>query len=142
MKKILVAIFASLISVSLLAQFYFDTYPTYFARQVRLTSAECGQLAAGVAAEILVAQNLDPKAIMPPQVYQEYLDRTRLVKRVQKEILAQNDASVLEAVDAPLVYNWLASVCRQGGGRLDLDATPGESVQSPQKEEPKNVQKI
>lgn len=97
---------------------YFDTYPTYLAKEVTLSSEECSQVALLVSVHAYKLQN--PTEAVPKSVMAE-VDKgsTRLAKRVAKYIIEKSDS--LENVPPGYLYQGLLQSCVMSNGEAVLN---------------------
>ena len=106
----------ALAGLGLLGVGYFDTYPTYLAKEVTLSDKECSQVAVLVAAWQFERNKEGPSI---PAAAQKVLDEsTRLAKRVARYIIEKS--GIPEGVPAGMVYQALYMNCIAGEGKATL----------------------
>lgn len=115
LRKYTLALVVSLAGLAVVGVGYFDTYPTYLAKEVTLSQEECSQVAVLVAA--WQSSRNGEKAI-PPAAQKVLDESTRLAKRVAKYIIEKSE--IPEGVPAGMVYQALFMNCVGSEGKATL----------------------
>lgn len=97
----------------------FDTYPTYFAREVVLTPSDCTAVATLVAVPVFKAQN--PGAPLPKGVDKIVDTASRKAKRVANYILQHNPEILTVSAPAAFVFMQIENGCMMVEGKVNLD---------------------
>ena len=115
LRKYALALVVSIAGLAVVGVGYFDTYPTYLAKEVTLSQEECSQVAVLVAA--WQSSRNGEKAI-PPAAQKVLDESTRLAKRVAKYIIEKSE--IPEGVPAGMVYQALFMNCVGSEGKATL----------------------
>ena len=117
LKSVSIVTYISLVAlVAVLGVGAFDTYPTYWKRDVTLSEVECSQVAVLVAAHVFKEQT--PDQPLPDKVIAELNKSTRLAKRVAKYIIEKGMYPA--GAPAGYIYQGLLGACLQAGGDASL----------------------
>ena len=115
-KKYLLSFVSISALLAVLGVGYFDTYPTYLAKNVTLSESECSQVAVLVGAWQYKRTN--PEAVTPEAAQKEMDKATRLAKRVAKHIIEKSQ--IPEGVPAGYLYQNLLQSCLMSDGKAEL----------------------
>lgn len=118
MKKYLKYVILGILALAVGGIAYFDTYPTYFAKNVTLSEPECQQLATLIAAH---AYSIQMPGEAQPKAAQDILDKaSRLSKRVAKYFIEKYPD---EIAGMPPMFIWMQMYqsCVYNEGKATLE---------------------